>query len=416
MKIKYIHFTQLNRAINYGIGTYIDNIIYCFRNIGFDFEIVELLSREGEIKITNLDGYRKISIPAFNKWHIDKYKNYYSRNTAFLLKTIFVEEDIFYIFHLNCMDNEFLPVWLKKLFKCKIVLTVHYTEWSFKLLGDYEKLRDIMKKNVKEIDFAENIILTETKRDKKLAESCDYLICPAHHTSQYFKELHSIEASKISVIPHGLLDQYTENNMEAQEALRHKYHFAPQTKIVLYAGRLDEVKGVIFLIKAFKKVLETNENIHLFIAGDGDFNQLITAAQDICTKVTFSGKLDRKRLYELYNIVDIGAVCSIHEEFGYIALEMMMHEIPLIVTDTGGLSEIIKNNVTGIKIPIVSGDNKRIVDIEALSEKINLLLHNPTLRKEIGQAGRKEFLEKYQIPIYKTKMLNFYEKISLKIE
>jgi glycosyltransferase involved in cell wall biosynthesis len=219
MKVKYIHFIQPNRAINYGIETYIENIIYCFRDIGFDFEIVELLSFETEIRITVSDEYRKISIPVLNKYHIDRYKNYYSRNIAFFLKTLFSEKDIFYVFHLN---NEFLPIWLKKLFKCKIVLMVHYTEWSFKLLGDYEKLRDIMKKNVKKINFAENIILTETKRDKKLAESCDYLICPAHHTSQYFKELHSIEASKISVIPHGLLDQYTENNMEAQEALRHK--------------------------------------------------------------------------------------------------------------------------------------------------------------------------------------------------
>ncbi|MDR2010653.1 MAG: hypothetical protein LBQ22_09245, partial [Bacteroidales bacterium] len=133
MKIRYIHFIQPNRAINYGIGTYIDNIIYCFRNTGFDFEIVELLSLETEVKITDSDGYRKISIPALNRCYIDKYKNYYSRNTAFLLKTFLDEDDIFYVFHLNCMDNEFLPVWLKKLFKCKIILTVHYTEWSFKL-------------------------------------------------------------------------------------------------------------------------------------------------------------------------------------------------------------------------------------------------------------------------------------------
>jgi glycosyltransferase len=314
------------------------------------------------------------------------------------------------------MDNEFLPVWLKKLFKCKIILTVHYTEWSFKLSGNYEKLCDIMKRNAKDINPVERSILTDIDRDKKLAGSCDRIICPARHTALYFKELHSVEASKISLIPHGLSDQYTENSPEEQEALRRKHYFTPQTKIILFAGRLDEIKGVIFLIKAFKKVLETDRNAHLFIAGDGDFNQLITAAQDICTKVTFSGKLDRKQLYELYKIADIGVVCSIHEEFGYVALEMMMHAVPLIVTDTGGLSEIVRNNITGTKIPVINSDNKRIVDIDALSGKINFLLHNPALRTGMGQAGRKDFLEKYQFEVYKENMLNFYGKILPEIE
>jgi hypothetical protein len=116
MKVKYIHFMQPNRAINYGIGTYIENIICCFRDIGCDFEVVELLSLEADVKSANSDGYRKISIPALSKCNtMDMYRNYYSRNTAFLLKTFFSEEDIFYVFHLNCMDNEYLPIWLKKL-------------------------------------------------------------------------------------------------------------------------------------------------------------------------------------------------------------------------------------------------------------------------------------------------------------
>ncbi|MDR3258168.1 MAG: TIGR04157 family glycosyltransferase [Fusobacteriaceae bacterium] len=412
MKTKFVFFIQPSKAINYGIGTYMDNIISCFHDSKFDFEIVELLSQSIEVKAIFLDGYRKILIPNLGNFHIDRYRNYYSRNIAFLLKSFFSDKDTFYIFHLNYMDNEFLAIWLKKIFKCKVILTTHYTEWSFILFGDYKKLHDIVKKSDKESNFIVKKILTHIDKEKKLSEACDHLICPAHHTSIYLREILSVDQSKISIIPHGLSDQYSLENRKNKKGIRQEYYLDSKTKIILFAGRLDEIKGTIFLINAFKKILETNKNTHLFIAGDGDFHKLITASQDICTKVTFTGKLDKQQLYKLYNIADIGVICSIHEEFGYVALEMMMHAIPLIITDTSGLTEIVEDNVSGIKTSIIIKDDKKVVDLDVLSEKINILLNNPALKRKLGQNGRKRFLEKYQFPVFSKTMLDFYNNFT----
>ncbi|MCD8179463.1 MAG: hypothetical protein LUE98_19500 [Tannerellaceae bacterium] len=91
-------------------------------------------------------GYKEISIPAVQTTNRNSNK-YYARNIAYILKE-FIPDDKNkeYIFHLNFMSDPGLVTALKKLFKCKIVLVAHYTEWSFSLLGNEKKLLSIMKK------------------------------------------------------------------------------------------------------------------------------------------------------------------------------------------------------------------------------------------------------------------------------
>lgn len=107
----------------------------------------------------------------------------------------------------------------------------------------------------------------------------------------------------------------------------------------------------------------------------------------------------------------MGVVCSLHEEFGLVALEMMMHALPVIVTKNGGLDEIVEENVSGLKAPVRTRKGQRQVDVKCLSEKMMLLLENPVLAEELGTNGRKRFLEKYELSLFKNKMLNLYNTI-----
>ncbi|MDR0547541.1 MAG: glycosyltransferase, partial [Dysgonamonadaceae bacterium] len=100
-----------------------------------------------------------------------------------------------------------------------------------------------------------------------------------------------------------------------------------------------------------------------------------------------------------------------HEEFGFVAIEMMMHALPLIVTKTGGLDEIVEDNVSGLKVPVRTIKGKRQADVKLLQEKICLLLENPAQASELGENARKRFLEKYELSIFKEKMLNLYQTI-----
>ena len=67
-------------------------------------------------------------------------------------------------------------------------------------------------------------------------------------------------------------------------------------------------------------------------------------------KVMFTGFVDDETLTNLQRCADVCVVPSLFEPFGIVALEAMAAKSPLVVSDTGGLSEIVEHDVTGIKV------------------------------------------------------------------
>ena len=411
MKRKVYIFNGTSRAAAYGIGTYIKQLTDSLQDTDIEYEVVYLHSQDcgNEIAITEELGYKQISIPAATS-SLKKSAQYYRRNIAYLLKEFIPnDKNTQYILHLNFMTNPDLVSILKKMFKCKVIITVHYTNWSFALLGHQEKLKEILTK--KKLDSNEKNIRKDIKADKKMLEKSDSFICVAQHTFDSFKDICGIDIAKGVLINNALEDSYTQLPHDEKITIRQKYSVSEQTKIIIFAGRLDEVKGLRFLISAYKEVLKTNPDTQLFIAGEGDFNSWLSEAKNDWIKITFTGKLDKEQLYELYSIADIGIVPSLHEEFGYVAIEMMMHEIPLLVTDTGGLAEIVEEGISGLKILVQNNEDKRTIDTAAMADKMRILLSNQEYAKELGRNGRLRFLEKYELGLFKEKMKNLYLNI-----
>lgn len=412
MKKKKVYiFNGTSRAAVYGIGTYIDQLINCLKMTNIDFEVVHLYSEGKEVTINEKDGYKQVLIPAVDSYDI-RSSQYYSRTVAYLLREYIPDDkNTQCIFHLNFMTNYYLVTNLRRLFKCKIILVAHYTYWSFSLFGDYEKLKTIISKNIRELNKEEKQIRKSLCEDTKMISKCDRFVCVAQHTLDSFIDSCNIDATKSLVINNALEDEYVELSEEKKQEVRKKYHIPEKTQIILFAGRLDEVKGISSLIKVFKKILLKNPYAHLFIVGEGDFNRWLFEAKDCWTRITFTGRLNKKQLYEFYHIANIGIISSIHEEFGLVAIEMMMHQLPIIVTNTSGLSEIVEDNISGLKVPINIVEDKRVIDENNLANKIEFLLDNLSYAHKLGFNGRKRFLEKYEITTFKEKMLNLYHNI-----
>lgn len=404
-------FNGKSRAATYGIGTYITQIIDCLKDENIEFGLIYIHAEGDEVTITEKEGYQLISIPTtdFSNPHS---RQYYARNIAYLLKEIIpYEKGIEYIFHLNFMNNPELVTNLKKMFKCKVILVAHYSNWSFALLGDYDKLLRILAKKQGKRDYSEQKIVKDVKEDSKMISKCDKFVCIAHHSLESFAHICRLDVKKIVLINNALKDCYTPVDKEQRRTIRHRYHIPEGVPLLIFAGRLDEIKGIAFLIQAFKKVLERYTNARLLIAGDGSFNQWLKEAKYIWSQIIFTGRVEKNVLYELYQIADIGIVSSIYEEFGFVAIEMMMHQLPIIVTDTGGLSEIVEDKISGLKVPVKNDSKQRIVDIEILSTKILQLIEQPDYAKLIGENARRRFLEKYELVVFRKKILNLYRKI-----
>ncbi|WP_297451434.1 glycosyltransferase [uncultured Alistipes sp.] len=108
-------------------------------------------------------------------------------------------------------------------------------------------------------------------------------------------------------------------------------------------------------------------------------------------------------LFKLFTVADIGIIPSLHEEFGLVAIEMMMHKLPIIVNNTTGLSEIVRNRKNGL----IARKNSSY----DLAMKILELAGNKSLRISIGNEARKTYLSKYNSPLYTEKMFQVYESL-----
>ncbi len=164
--------------------------------------------------------------------------------------------------------------------------------------------------------------------------------------------------------------------------------------VFMFSGRIDVYKGILELVRAFKKI--DNEKVKLLVVGKSWFdskktedeytNALLKESQDISEKVIFTGFVNPKDMPKMYKVADCLVVPSIWEEpFGVVALEGMASELPLIVTNSGGLPEVVDD-----KCAVIVNKDTDIVD--NLYRAMEYVLVNEEIR-ETGKTGRIRVLE-----------------------
>lgn len=164
------------------------------------------------------------------------------------------------------------------------------------------------------------------------------------------QRLFGLPYEKINVIPNGVnLNLF--NGIERDYNFRRKYAMDNE-KVILFMGRLVYEKGIQHLISAMPKILEGYHDAKLVICGKGgmqDELQEQVNAMGIGNKVYFAGYMKGKDVQKMYKAADIAVFPSTYEPFGIVALEAMLSENPIVVSDIGGLNEIVEHRVNGMK-------------------------------------------------------------------
>ncbi len=404
--MKHIYlFNSSVRGTDYGVGTYLRQLIDTLSPTRYALTVVYIRYEDKEFDIVNKAGVRYIflSAPVLSKK--DSNYNAFEKSIPIMLYP-YIDKSEKNIFHLNYMGNKYLAEYLRIWIGGAIVLTVHYTDWSFSLLGNRAKLRRMLKKEEKELDKPSRLVVENLAQEKDMLEFCDKIVAISRHSYEDLIKIHKADKHKIRLINNALRDTYIKKE-EKKSLIRKKLRIPPDDIVLVFAGRLDPVKGLDLLIEAFKRTVEKYPAARLVIAGEGDFSKWLSASSPLWTRISFTGFLSKKNLRELYQIADIGIVPSRHEEFGYVAIEMMSYEIPLVVTDTTGLTEIIEDSVTGLKVPVRSPRKTS----EKLAEKIGYLIENPDIRKRIGKNARIKFKACYGVKLFKEHMLALYNSL-----
>jgi glycosyltransferase len=402
-------FNETSRAAVYGVGTYIRELTSSLKDSDINVCVVTLNSNKPQMRIEETDGIKYWYFPTpISELRITsdrKQRRLYYRNVGYLFQ-LHIKDKKELIFHLNFPQYGILAEELKKVFDCRIVSIVHFSDWGFFVFDNLQRLRNIL--NEEHPDDFGGILKKSVEEEKSYYSKADHCICLSNYMQEILCQDYDLDTEKISVIPNGLSD--ASETSSDPTLLRKKWHIQNGEKVILFAGRMDEIKGLSYLIKAFQEVLRTCPQSRLVIAGAGNFYRYTKESQEICTKITYTGLLDKAHLYEWYRLADVGVIPSLFEPFGFVAVEMMMHRLPMVVTATSGMNEVVDESC-GLKIPLTILPDSVEIDASLLAQKIIYLLQNPTEAKRLKKNARKRYMEKYSSDVFSKNMIAFYKSL-----
>jgi len=210
---------------------------------------------------------------------------------------------------------------------------------------------------------------------------------------KYFK---SYSGPKV-VIPNGIdLDFFNPKIPPIKKYLDGKIN-------ILFVGRIEERKGLIFLLRAYKILTSSFPFLRLIIVGEGPLKKECEewVKKNELKNVVFERLVEERRLPTYYNSCHIFCSPAIFgESFGMVLVEAMACQKPVVAFNIEGYREVL------------AGKGEKFLaepkDFKDLAKKIEILIKNPNLREEMGKWGR-EKAKNYAWPKIVDKILNFYE-------
>ena len=387
-------FNNASRAANYGIGTYVRQISDGLAILpDYTVSFVEMHADTKEFSITADDsGKLHYQIPAMmsgveNESYCRSIYYFLARNieTAINAKDD-QENDTEHkiIFQFNYFQHLSLAALLKGQFpESRIILTIHYLSWCFELKGNLSKMRKITAKGYTPADDTEKGIVASIQNEKAFMHLADEVLVMSRETMSIVLKDYEVSKDKLHLIYNGFNNELAPNE-------------ATLSKNILFVGRLDEIKGLKYLIDAFISIAPRHADANLVIAGDGDFQPYLAQCRSLPNRITFLGKLQSDEVEQWYKTAYIGVMPSFHEQCSYTAIEMMRHGIPVIGTDSTGLGEML-DNTPELRVHINEDEFNEKAFTEQIAQRIDLLLSDEDEHKKASEAVKLLYTERYRV-------------------
>ena len=170
----------------------------------------------------------------------------------------------------------------------------------------------------------------------------------------------STPTDKVDIIYNGI--NPGEFNTPLDDATRAAFranYATPNEKIIFFIGRMVREKGAQMLIEALPLVRAQYNDAKLVIAGGGHREHLEAQARNlgISPHVYFTGRVSDADRDRLYRIADVAVYPSLYEPFGIVALEAMAAKVPVVVSNAGGLPEVVQHDITGTVTYVGNADS-----------------------------------------------------------
>ena len=283
---------------------------------------------------------------------------------------LIVKEGKFDVIHAHDWLVAYAAKTLKQAYDMPIVSTIHATE-----AGRNSGIREANQKYINDTEWMLTYESTE-------------VIVNSNFMKGELQRLFGLPFEKINVVANGVnLNKFS--GMERDYNFRRRYAMDNE-KIILYVGRLVYEKGVQHLIAAMPKILSNYNDAKLIIAGRGGMMDELRAEADalgLNDKIYFTGYLNSKQVQKMYKCADVAVFPSTYEPFGIVALEAMLAGVPTVVSDVGGLDEIVTHGVDGMKS--YAGNANSIAD------SVTALLYDHQLATNVSKKAKQKVKDQF---------------------
>jgi len=381
MKVCFISFEYPPRVLG-GLGVYANQLVKGLRDKGIDVLTITWGDRN-EYR----DHVFRIFTPDVLYW-----RRFFFINKAVSLFLSLNRSRKFDLVHLNGA----YPI--RRNFKIPTVCTFHSTNFPQFISGLHAF------SSIKTLEDQLSLVFRNPVgilADIFSARLSDKIICPSLSIARELQSYCFVRDDKIQVIPNEV-DLKTLDAVKVLDARLLEKYGIEKERFVLFVGRLTYLKGVDYLIEAFRLVHEECNDIKLVIVGNGpSMPYLRSFARDI-DGVLFVGRVDSPNLKRLlYESCFAVVVPSIHDTLPTVVLEAMMNKKPVIASNVGGNPIMVRSGKSGFLV--------KPKDSESISHYIKILYQNPELRRKMGEYGRKIVEKRFSCGRMVTETLKVYE-------
>lgn len=276
------------------------------------------------------------------------------------------------------------------------------------------KLRKIFPKTKIILHLHNDYLNIETKKAKRILNLYDEIIAISKYIKSRVDDIEKTE--KVKVVYNGVNTDIFSKNIEPQilEKAKEKYGIKKDDIVLLYTGRLVEEKGVKELIEATNRIIDTNPNIKLLIVGskassDSKKDLFINKINNISKKheknIIFVGFVQYEKLPIFHQISNIQVIPSKWEEpLGNVVIEGMASGIKQIVTNSGGIPEIVQ------------GTSASIIETKDLEENLYKSICENINKEKYQRKRNEKEIKVFSESVYSNNIFKELEKWGTKDE
>lgn len=379
----------------YGIGTYLENYIYCLNNLGYKINIIELgigkcktdlfIKEEGNIRLL------LFTCPPLSD--IDSYYMGVCR-----LLRLYISDSINLIFHYNhpAPGDIFFDIIKNNFPLSKSIITIHYLLWREIFQGNVELYKRVISNQKSEKTKVKYCnLINGFEKEKVFYSKFDRIICLSEDTLNLIQNQYSVKKN-VWLIPNGMKKDNLRLSENQKKSFRKKFHLSPDEKILLYVGRIEPIKGIMHLLECFNGVIKEYPNCRLVVIGDGKIQEAIKQCKNTLSKVIFTGRMDKETLCRWYQLADIAVFPSFYEECSFVGIEMMMNGLPIVASDGYSVKNMFQDGINA-KVARIESWGRRSIFKDNLKKSIFDLLNSDLLSSEIRKGALKTYQSKYSI-------------------